>query len=421
MPNQHSTLTALFTGIANAIREKDGTSAGIIADTFPDRIRAIVGGGDVDEPLPEEYQEVEYIQTDGTAYIDTGYSFSGDAQFDFETLYAGNGIYLLGATDNAHVKRFIISASNNLYDFYGTGTAGTAFADYNVIFNRDIRNEMIRVKGVMRPGWFCCFEPGYRCGGATATNVGSYAVENTIYFLAQRYGTTIRSGAGNQGRRFYIADWNGSKYVAARKMRSCYRKSDGVIGMYDLAHSEAGNDPLDNNFFINAASSGAFTKGADVFPSVPPPLPDVSMMSAYAETEWTASGMVDSQYCAIPHGLGVRPDFVLLKVNESVSGSYCDNMSFDLFQTGWYAVGSTGGFGWSVRWSSSSQVWQRYSIPNGSTHIIYADNTNLYVYSSALSSTYIANGRKYKVIAYKLDIPAAWRGPYEYTIDPTVS
>ena len=41
MPNTHNTLGSLFSDIADAIRAKDGTSAEIVADTFPDRIEAI--------------------------------------------------------------------------------------------------------------------------------------------------------------------------------------------------------------------------------------------------------------------------------------------------------------------------------------------------------------------------------------------
>lgn len=45
MPNQHSTLTGLFTDIASAIREKDGSTSPIVADAFPSAIRAIPTGG----------------------------------------------------------------------------------------------------------------------------------------------------------------------------------------------------------------------------------------------------------------------------------------------------------------------------------------------------------------------------------------
>ena len=39
MANKHASLTALFTDIANAIREKTGDTASIIADDFPSVIR----------------------------------------------------------------------------------------------------------------------------------------------------------------------------------------------------------------------------------------------------------------------------------------------------------------------------------------------------------------------------------------------
>lgn len=47
MPNTHSTLTSLFADIADAIREKDGSTAQIVADAFPAAVRAIPSGGEV--------------------------------------------------------------------------------------------------------------------------------------------------------------------------------------------------------------------------------------------------------------------------------------------------------------------------------------------------------------------------------------
>ena len=44
MPNTHSTLTSLFTDIANAIRAKTGSSATIVADNFPTAIGNIMVG-----------------------------------------------------------------------------------------------------------------------------------------------------------------------------------------------------------------------------------------------------------------------------------------------------------------------------------------------------------------------------------------
>ena len=224
------------------------------------------GGSPTPSPrLPAEYQEVEYIQTDGTAYIDTGYAFSGDAQFEFEMMYGGVGGHLFGASNSNGGIRFLVSVeTNTAYEFYGTNTAGTSFASYPVPFGRNITNEMICTKGVMRPNYFVCLQDDMRYGGYATAQVGSYSLTDTAYILAQHYKGGKRGESGNRFKLFFIADWSGSEYVDTRNMISCYRKSSGVIGMYDLAQSGAGNDPLDSNFFINAAASGSFTKGADV-------------------------------------------------------------------------------------------------------------------------------------------------------------
>lgn len=51
MPNTHTTLTSLFSDIADAIRAKTGGTADIVADEFPDAIAGIEGGSAVIEPL----------------------------------------------------------------------------------------------------------------------------------------------------------------------------------------------------------------------------------------------------------------------------------------------------------------------------------------------------------------------------------
>lgn len=63
MPNTHSTLRGLFSDIADAIREKDGSSGTIVADTFPDAIRAIPTGGGGEAA---KSKDVNFIDYDGT-------------------------------------------------------------------------------------------------------------------------------------------------------------------------------------------------------------------------------------------------------------------------------------------------------------------------------------------------------------------
>lgn len=144
------------------------------------------------------------------------------------------------------------------------------------------------------------------------------------------------------------------------------------------------------------------------------------MMSAYADTEWTASGIVNSQYCAIPHELGVRPDWIEFRLLSTASGSFTACIAFDFWALGLTMNGAdSGNPGRRIRWSNSSQSYTKEARSIGSlSHHNYADNTNVYLYASTLA-TDIVNGLAYKIIAYKLNIPAEWRGAYEYTTNPT--
>ena len=63
MPNTHSTLTSLFSDIADSIRAKTGSNSTIVADNFPDAIDAIPTGGSSTTPWWVAYNEPELLYT----------------------------------------------------------------------------------------------------------------------------------------------------------------------------------------------------------------------------------------------------------------------------------------------------------------------------------------------------------------------
>ena len=71
--------------------------------------------------------------------------------------------------------------------------------------------------------------------------------------FAHMYNGSLRYDTGTARKigRFSYWDKNG---VLICDLYPCYRKSDGIIGMYDVAR---------NHFFTNVGT-GSFTKGADV-------------------------------------------------------------------------------------------------------------------------------------------------------------
>ena len=71
MANTHSNLTSLFTDIANAIREKTGTTGQIVADKFPENIRGIVINNDDNNTTDIAYNTILTRN-----YINVQYDFS---------------------------------------------------------------------------------------------------------------------------------------------------------------------------------------------------------------------------------------------------------------------------------------------------------------------------------------------------------
>ena len=68
MPNRHSTLTSLFTDIADSIRSKTGDSAKIKADDFDTAIEAIQTGGGGETVELSVTQNGTYVPDEGTTY-----------------------------------------------------------------------------------------------------------------------------------------------------------------------------------------------------------------------------------------------------------------------------------------------------------------------------------------------------------------
>lgn len=63
MSNTHSTLTSLFSDIADSIRAKTGSNSTIVADNFPDAIDAIPTGGSSTTPWWVAYNEPQLLYT----------------------------------------------------------------------------------------------------------------------------------------------------------------------------------------------------------------------------------------------------------------------------------------------------------------------------------------------------------------------
>ena len=175
--------------------------------------------------LPKEYQQVEYIESTGTQYIDTGIltgRFVHDISFS-----ESNGRILMGNSGYA-TQFWGSSADCTYYDFYKTITLDTTER---------------RIVEYTNAGTYGALS----VNGTTKSASSPYAVNNT-YMLFAINGSTPTGSPSIKLYEFWAYDNNN---VLLLHMIPCYRKEDNVIGLYDLVNGE---------FHMNEGT-GTFNKG----------------------------------------------------------------------------------------------------------------------------------------------------------------
>lgn len=217
--------------------------------------------------FPSEYQKVEYIATDGYQWVDTGVR-----AWDYQS-----GIYC--------DMDFMITKQNGFGDvymyFYGMGCSGYhsagsfGFSNYAgnckyycgqgmnalYIWNSSLLNKRTAIK-------MLCNSNDPTASRESLQVYDRNNPETTIRFHAQYnsqpcpmpdkniYMLNCNGNEANIGPfgrlyAFTMADANGN---LIRDFIPCYRKTDGVIGAFDMVTKQ---------FFTNSGT-GDFTKGADV-------------------------------------------------------------------------------------------------------------------------------------------------------------
>lgn len=183
--------------------------------------------------LPDEYQEVEYIQSSGSQYIDTGINPQVKPR-----------VVMKMAMTNSGDSDYFGNSSINGSAFFGN------FSSYGLNFYRygstSALNTGISVKQNEWHEWDMS-QSVYLDGNLRYTTTNTYTYnssqKNICIFKCRNY-------ASYQLAYFILYD--GEEKV--REFYPCYRKSDSVIGLYDK---------VTNKFYPNNGS-GVFIKGANV-------------------------------------------------------------------------------------------------------------------------------------------------------------
>ena len=196
------------------------------------------GGGGI---LPAEYQQVEYLQGNGSAYINTGYYPNTNTEIELRCKYTNT---------NSDNPMFAVDAG--AYSYQGCTCSTASSSNVVMVFENTFTTQFeYQVDKVVDVS---INKSAFSFDGATIpiTKTISYASQHPLFILGwDRNGNKILSGTGCV-YHLVIAESG----TTLKDLYPCYRKSDNKPGMFDL---------VTRQFFTNANPSGNdFTVGPNI-------------------------------------------------------------------------------------------------------------------------------------------------------------
>lgn len=175
--------------------------------------------------LPTGFQEVEYLQSTGEQWIDSGIAPSLDVGIDcnVQVTQFKSGAVLCG-TGVSGIESSIYLIQNNVSQLTYYDASGEVISDllpHHIIFNNS--NKQLVVDGVIKKTF-------------SATSFYGGSVPN-IFVCTNGQSNVIRSSTW-QGKIYSFKIFNNKNETVLREFVPCYRTADKIAGFYDLVSSE---------------------------------------------------------------------------------------------------------------------------------------------------------------------------------------
>lgn len=206
-------------------------------------------------PTPPPYIEVEYIESDGTAYIDTG--IKGNAPMSAKisvtpaTIESGNTYPFGVRKDSGNTRFFFLTLNADKKAGFGYGSANTVNA-LNVAASFNNRTPVI-FQTSLKAGsqkFYAKQDGESSYASATGSASGTVTTGMNIFLFTYNYIGSPSTTSNISGFRVqWCSIYSDDNFTTlVRHFIPCYY--NGEYGMWDL---------VSDTFFGNAASSGAFT------------------------------------------------------------------------------------------------------------------------------------------------------------------
>lgn len=220
----------LYDNINNVFRTNQGTGTftkGINLDN-----KEII---EVKSKIPQEYQELDYIQSSGTQWIDTG--VSGDGLGTFEIKFN-----TLGTMERPFEMYFAGRATTTTVKIYENAS------DHNIVAQQDPNVWVLFPAADTIDHTIIVGSNGIYRDGTKIVDYTPGAWGPKSYIIANSQDENIPASM----KIYYLKMYTDG--VLVRDYIPCYRKSDNVTGLYDL---------VNNQFYVSIGSEN-FIKGNEV-------------------------------------------------------------------------------------------------------------------------------------------------------------
>lgn len=200
--------------------------------------------------LPEEYQQLEYIITDGFQTIDTNYKPNNNTRIITKFQYAS------ATTDKSQYNTLfgilspsISDVAYNIRQFDYGYTRASYNTSRDITLDQSLNNSNLHVvdfnKNLL-----------YLDGNLLKTfNEGVFQANTNLFIFNDRKNIESTGKTGGKMKMYYFIIYENNNII--RNFIPCYRKSDNTIGLYDL---------INNSFYTNSNTAFIkdFSKGNDI-------------------------------------------------------------------------------------------------------------------------------------------------------------
>ena len=209
--------------------------------------------------LPAAYRQVEWIQSTGTQYIDTGVAANSNTEFDVDFIpynVINTDAHCIFGSWNRTSSEY--GYQLNIFKYSSSSSWVSSLGSSGYLFTGSVSAEYVYEAGMVSNTRLTCslHNSTYSSSSGIQKQVRFYPNFPTVNITIWARNTEFGPDQFSSARLYSLKLYSGTNKI--RDFIPCYRISDGEIGLYDIV----------NDVFYTNQGTGTFYKGPDCITAV---------------------------------------------------------------------------------------------------------------------------------------------------------